>query len=265
MKFFCRFSNIYVGARLAWYGSHFFLAKTVGVSKIALLAYVIRENAVVPLVLPNLKANKPWSIDHNSMMEELVAFSPHTGPAFEADNARVYNLLVSHLAGTAALGSTSRCWQRYRSGRGANLDLMMHNMSSTKWEKIVAMVEKVLNERKWNGKNARYPLRIHMARHREAYNDLVRASQQITYSPPNETSPVRYLLSSIETADQIICSAKAAIQADNIEKNDFESAADLLLITAPNVKNYQNDHNVSGVKNQRTNNCRTIFVQRNSK
>ena len=239
-----------------------FLREILGVSKVS-LAYVIRESAVVPVTLPELKPNKPWSIEHNSMMEELIAHTPHSGPAYEADNARVYNLLVSHLAGTTALGSTSR-WQKSRNGRGAYLDLMMHNMSSAKWEKTISIAEKVLNERKWNGKNARYPLRIHMARHREAYNDLVKASQKIQYSPPNETSRVRYLLSSIETADPTICSAKTAIQADNVKKNDFESAADFLLVTAPNAKTHHNDHNISGVRNQKNNNRRSKFVRRNN-
>jgi len=148
-----------------------YFREILGVSKIA-LSYVIQENAVVPLVLPDLKANRPWTIEHNSTIEELVTFSSCAGSAFDADNARVYNLLVSHLAGTAALGSTSR-WQKSHNGRGAYLDLMMHNLSSAKWEKTIAITEKVLNERKRNGENTRYPLRIHMARHRKAYNDLL--------------------------------------------------------------------------------------------
>jgi len=116
-----------------------FLRDILGVSKVA-LSYVICESTVVPVTLPELKPNKPWSIEHNSMMEELIAYSPHSGPAYEADNARVYNLLVSHLAGITALGSTSR-WQKSRNGRGAYLDLMMHNMSSAKWEKTIAIAD----------------------------------------------------------------------------------------------------------------------------
>jgi len=44
---------------------------------------VIRESAVVPVVLPELKPNKPWSIEHDSMMGELVAYSPHPGPGLK--------------------------------------------------------------------------------------------------------------------------------------------------------------------------------------
>ena len=126
--------------------------------------------------------------------------------------------------------------QRRRDGRGAYLDLVIHNMGPAKWEKTVELAEGVLSNRIWNGRNSRYPLRIHISRHREAYNDLVRASHQINYSPPNEASRVRYLLNSIQTADPTICSAKTAIQANPLKKNDFEEAADFLLITAPPPK-----------------------------
>ena len=66
--------------------------------------------------------------------------------------------------------------------------------------------------------------------------DLVRASTQINYVPPNEASRVRYLLGSIQTNDATILSAKTTILADAIKKNDFEEAADFLMITAPDPK-----------------------------
>ena len=114
------------------------------------------------------------------------------------------------------------------------------------------IAEGVLSTRIWNGRNARYPLRVHVSRHREAYNDLVRASFQINYTPPNEASRVRYLINSIQTADPTICSAKTAIQADAIKKNDFEEAADFLLITAPAPKaNQPRVHQISAAQTKR--------------
>jgi len=104
----------------------------------------------------------------------------------------------------------------------------------------------VLSERKWNGKNARYPIKIHISKHREAFNDLSRAEAQIEYTPHNETSRVRYLLQSIETSDPTICAAKTTIKADANMKNDFELAADFLIVTAPATKiNNSQNHNVS--------------------
>ena len=91
------------------------------------------------------------------------------------------------------------------------MDLVMHNMGTNKWENLIELAEKVLNTRVWNGENARYPLRIHIARHREAFNDMERASDHITFTPPDETTRVRNLLNSIHTSDATIISAKTNI------------------------------------------------------
>jgi len=155
------------------------------------------------------------------MMGELIAYTPHFGPSFQADNARVsYSLLVKALAGSSALASTFR-HQSKRYGRGAYLDLVMHHLSSAKWEKSVAAAERLLAERKWNGRNQRYPLKVHISRQKEAFNDMSRASEQITYNPPNETSRVRYLLQSIETSDPTVCSARTTIQAEILKKQQI--------------------------------------------
>ena len=94
----------------------------------------------------------------------------------------------------------------------------------------------MLATRVWNGCNARYLLKVHIDRHREAFNDLVRDSYQINYVPPNEMSQIRYLLTSIHTNDTTICSPRTTIQADAAKKIDFESTADFLLITTIDQK-----------------------------
>ena len=171
-------------------------------------------------------------------MDELIAHFPHEGPVYEAVNAQVFNLLAAALSGTSAMASIMR-YQRSRNGRQAYLDLVTHDLGSAKWEKTVEVAENVLSSRVWNGKNSRYPLKIHIARYREAYNDLVRASHQITYAPPNESSRVRYLLASIQTSDPTLCSAKITIQADPAKKDDFELASDFIMTIAPAPKPQQ--------------------------
>lgn len=217
-----------------------YLKDILGVSDVA-LSYVIREDADVPNPLPALRANKPWSEDHESIMEDLIHFVPHEGPSFEADNASVFRILSNALASTSAMASISK-HQRKRDGRQAYLDLVMHHMGSAKWEKVVENAETLLTTRIWNGKNARYPLRFHIAKHREAFNDLTRAADQINYNVPNDTHRVRYLLNSITSADATIISAKTTIQADAAKRTDFELAADFLLLTAPETKNTSNKH-----------------------
>ena len=219
------------------------------------LAYVIRQEADAPNPLPALIQDKPWSVGKTSVVEEQIAHFPHEGPAYDADNAQVFNLLATALGGTSAMASITR-YQRNRNGRQAYLDLVTHNMGSAKWEKTIESAENVLSSRIWNGKNSRYPLKIHIARHREAHNDLVRASHQVTYVAPNETSRVRYLLASIQTSDPTICSAKTTIQADPAKKDDFEAAADFIITVAPQPKPQQGRHHRisalrSGNKNKR--------------
>ena len=223
------------------------LSDVLGVSKVA-ISYVIRNDPNPPNPLPNLVAAKPWSDGKSSLMEELIEYTPHTGPGFDADNAQLYSLLATHLGNTSAMASITQ-YQRRRNGRGTYLDLITHYMGSTKWEKTVEAAEKLMATRVWNGKNSRYPLRIHIARHREAYNDLMRASQQITYAPPNEASRVRYLLSSIQSTDPTICSGKTTFQADAGKKGDFELAADFLLTICPAPKpQSQGNHRIAAVK-----------------
>ena len=131
------------------------LREMLGVSKVT-LSYVIRENATPPRTIGALQPNKPWSVGSKSVMEELIKLTPHSGPTFEADNAQVYNLLASNLAGTNVMTSITR-HQRKRDGRGTYLDLVIHNLGSAKWEKIVEIAKGVLSTRVWNGQNARYP------------------------------------------------------------------------------------------------------------
>ena len=233
-----------------------YLSEVIGVNKVP-LAYVIRDNVTPIDPLPPLIDNvqgvmtaKSWSDLHESLMEELIAFLPHTGPGYLADNAQLFNLLATQLGNTSAMASITQ-YQRRRDGRAAYKDLVTHYMGSAKWEKTVEQAESVLSSRIWNGKNSRYPLRIHISRHREAFNDLTRAAQQITYVPLNETSRVRYLLNSIQSSDPTICSGKTTIQANAAKKDNFELAADFLMTICPPPKHQGNTHRIAALKQQR--------------
>ena len=48
-------------------------------------------------------------------------------------------------------------------------------MGLEKWEKTAEQAESVLETRVWNGRNYQYPLKVHIDRHREAFNDFVSA------------------------------------------------------------------------------------------
>ena len=77
-----------------------YLCEVMGVNKV-LLAYVIRDNVTpinpLPLLIENIQGvttAKPWAEQHESLMEELIAFLPHSGPGFASE---LFNLLATHL------------------------------------------------------------------------------------------------------------------------------------------------------------------------
>ena len=228
-----------------------YLESRLGMNSIA-LAYMIQENATPALPLPGLAHGKPWSLGHNSIAKELIDYASHDGPAFQTDNATVYRLLQEVLAGTQHMSSI-KPFQRQRNGRGAYEALQLHNMGNSKWEKVVEAAETWVGSRTWDGRNARYALKSHIARHREAHNDFIRASQYIAYAVPNDTTRVQRLLRSIQCKDGTILSAKTTILADVVKKNDFEQAADFLLLVAPSSVSQSRSHNISALKRKNEN------------
>lgn len=223
-----------------------YLESKLGTSGVA-LAYVIRPDAQAPVPLPNQAHGKPWSGVHEGLVEELIAYAEHAGPTFKTDSATVYRLLQDALAGTQH-SSSIKPFQGRRDGRGAFEALMLHNLGNSKWEKVVEVAETYVNTRTWDGRNARFTIKSHLAKHREAHNDFLRASQHIDYVTPNESTRVQRLLRSIQCKDGTILSAKTTIMADAVKKGDFEQAADFLLLVAPASISRGKEHNISALK-----------------
>jgi superfamily II DNA helicase RecQ len=142
-------------------------------------------------------------------------------------------VLLQEIVGDTSHVSSIKQYQRQRNGRAAFKALALHNMGNSKWDKVVEDAEAMVNTRRWDGRNSRYPLKAHVNKHCEANNDFERASQSITYMPPDQTTRVRRLLNSIQCKDASAVSAKATIQADSVKKNDFELATDFLLLMTP--------------------------------
>jgi len=112
-----------------------YLREMLGVTKVP-LAYLIRERKLTPIEmqppeeLPALiggHAPKPWSTGKDTMMDELIEYTPHRGAFYDADNAQLYNILVTHLGNTSAMASITQ-YQRRRNGKQAYKDLVTHYM-----------------------------------------------------------------------------------------------------------------------------------------
>ena len=94
---------------------------------------------------------------------------------------------------------------------------------------------------------------MHITKHREAHNELVRASQFVEYEIPNGHTRVSRLLKSITSKDGSILAATTHIQGTPTMREDLESAADFLLLTAPTPREIDRSYRISVVGLNATN------------
>ena len=225
------------------------LRERLGLEKVA-LSYIIRDEVIPPpledLVNTVDNPNSATGPSFESIMDELIVHAPHSGVAYKEDNAKVFQILQDMVAGTS-FESSIKSHQRARDGRAAYQALLKHNLGSSKWDKILEDAEAYVMKREWNGRNLRFSLRSHIAKHREAHNEMMRASQHVRYELPNEHTRVGRLIKSITSKDPSIVSAITHIQGTNSQRDDFESAAEFLLLTAPSAGNISGTHRVSVV------------------
>ena len=222
------------------------LRDRLGVRKVP-LSYVIRSDEA-PAVIGILAPNKATSDDYESIAEELIQCVPLAGDQYNEDNAKVFQIIQDMVNGTS-FESSIKAHQRRRNGRAAYLALCQHNLGTSKWDKVVEEAESYMMKRKWTGKNYRFSLRQHISKHREAFNEMVRASQFIPYEVPNKHTRVGRLIKSIQSKDPSIISAPTHIQGSITQRDNFELAADFLLLPAPKHKELaEGMHRVSSIK-----------------
>ena len=80
----------------------------------------------------------------------------------------------------------------------------------------------------WDNKTHRWNFSKHLDHLRGAYNDLVRVSQNITYSLPDETTRVRKLLRTIKCNDMQVVATIVQIRTSTELSSNFELVADTL-------------------------------------
>lgn len=222
-----------------------YLRSKIGVRGVA-LSYVIREVETPPALEP-LGNDVPYSQESGSLMNELIAFTPHDGVGWDEDNASVF-AIIQEMVRDVSMASSLKGHQRARNGRAAYLSLVQHNLGSSQWDKVLLKAEEVQNVRVWNGRNGRFTLKRHVDMHRDAYNDMVRANEHVAYQVPNERTRVSRLLRSVQAGHLAsIAAAKTTIEATIAMRDDFEQAADFLILNAPANKNSGNTQRISAV------------------
>ena len=88
--------------------------------------------ADVPVAAPALAAGEPYSLEHGSVEQELVARASHTHALFREDNLDVYYKLEEATRGTPYAASI-KPFQRAKQGREAWLEITGQYAGKDKW------------------------------------------------------------------------------------------------------------------------------------
>ena len=173
-----------------------YLKSKIGVRGVPLI-YVIRDNDT-PEPLDTLHTDVPYSEESGSFQKELERHLPHDGVGWEEDNAAVFDILLSALQ-TSSFVTSLKGYQSTQDGRQAWKNLKLHNLGKSVWDKRVKAAEVKVLHRIFDGKNHRFSLQSHCNSHREAHQEMIRASEETDYQVPDERTRVTRLLESIQT------------------------------------------------------------------
>jgi hypothetical protein len=198
------------------------------------LSYLIR-----PAAQPEPEQNDP-AANYTSIEEELISRAPHTGPAFVADNRKLWELLYAFLHDTDAY-KYIKSSARARDGRGAWTSLTNHVLGTASLDNLTATAERTLRDTFYTGEKRRFDLSKYCGVHKDAHNDLEKAHDQTNGAYPmmDDRSKVRHLLDGIHT--KTLDAAKAAIFADPRIRNDYDAAVDLLQTFVTQASTATND------------------------
>ena len=191
------------------------------------LAYVIRPEADIPVATPALAPGEPYSLEHGSVEQELVACA-----LFPEDNSDVYYKLEEAMRGTLYMASI-KPFQRAKQGREAWLAITGQYAGKDKWAAEIKQQEQLLHTRVWKGQS-NFSLEKFITQHRNAFVSMQACAERIhsQYQLPNGRSRVGFLLDAIQCSDAGLQAAMASIRTDDRPdgmRNDFEQSAAHLL------------------------------------
>ena len=168
------------------------------------LAYVLREEPVIPTEIEDPMDHDAYYGLSGSLHEELIGRLSHQGPIYKNDNTSVFLKIEKASRGTS-VESTVKAFSRRKDGRGAYLALIANHAGDTKYRAIHKKRMNLLQSIKWNGRS--YPLESHVSNHRQAVDDLRECSNHITVAVPDQSQRVEYLIDSIACNDTALQAA----------------------------------------------------------
>ena len=215
-----------------------YLSCAIGVRMIP-LAYVIQPEADVPVAAPVLAAGEPYSLEHGSVKQEMVAHASHTHALFQEDNSDIYYKLEEAMRGTPYAASI-KPFQRAKQGREAWLAITGQYAGKDKWTAEIKQQEQLLHTCVWKGQS-NFSLEKFITQHRNAFVSMQACAEHIQYQLPNRHSGVGFLLDAIQTSNAGLQAAMASIRTDDGHdgmRNDFEQSAAHLLPYDPVAKKH---------------------------
>ena len=223
-----------------------FLYSTFGVRKIP-LTYIIRDNVDVAPEAPPVGQQPDPDVTYDplvvgkaygnsgTVLGDMIARASHSHVLYKTDNAHVYSL-IEQAARNSTFLSTIKPFENRKNGRGAWLALVTAHVGDSKWEQILNDNNKWLINAKWNGK--KYALETFVAQHRQKFEQMKEAAQNVTYQVPNEHTRVGYLLDGIESDSPALHAAIATVRNDKDgSRKNFDEAVAILVPSDPFAKN----------------------------
>ena len=202
------------------------------------LGYVLRDDAAVPAEADDPLDANAYHGASGSLLQELIARLPHSGPIYKNNNATVYSKIEEAVRGTS-VESTIKSFARTKNGRAAYLALIANHAGDTKYRSIMKKRMNLLQNIKWNGRS--YPLESHVSNHRQAVDDLKECSRHITVSAPDPSQRVEYLIDSIACSDNTLQAVIGLVRANtNNMRSDFELASSTLIEVDSYTKSMKN-------------------------
>ena len=213
-----------------------FLHRNIGVQTIP-LAYVTREDVIVPVIAPPLAPNRPHSAVHGSVEGKLVARASHNHPLFCDDNSQVYYHL-EEATRTSSYAALIKPYQQAKNGRGAWLALKAQYAGNNMWHAEIKLKDDLLHTQEWKGKS-NFSLEKFIAQHRNAFVSMQQCAEHVAFQLPNKHTRVTYLLDAIHCNDAPLQAEMELVRNDTGpagKMNDFEATALYLLPHDPVLK-----------------------------
>jgi hypothetical protein len=197
------------------------------------LSYVIRTDETVPNA-PALAPGMPYSTEHGSVIEEMIARVSFNDALYANDNATVMEKFFEALA-NSPLRAGVRSFERAKDGRGAILAFIAQHCGLAQHEANVREAQATMLNLVYTGLDPTKGIAWLAGKHRTAFAALQEAvAHGVSYQLPNEATRTRELVNAIQTKDAVLLTKKSEVQNQSFGyTEDFEKTVAKLLEGCP--------------------------------